>query len=35
MIAGRWKVEDAMPLGIDIERLRHEHSAAARLMREA
>jgi 8-oxoguanine deaminase len=35
MIAGHWKVEDAMPLGIDIERLRHEHSAAARLMREA
>ena len=35
MIAGQWKVEDGMPVGIDIERLRHEHSAAARLMREA
>lgn len=35
MIAGRWKVEDCMPVGIDIERLRHEHCAAARLMLDA
>lgn len=30
MIAGRWKVEEGMPVGIDIDRLRQEHSAAAR-----
>jgi 8-oxoguanine deaminase len=35
MVAGQWKVEDTMPVGIDIERLRHEHSAAARRMLEA
>jgi 8-oxoguanine deaminase len=35
MVAGQWKVEDTMPVGIDIERLRHEHSAAARRMFEA
>jgi 8-oxoguanine deaminase len=32
MIAGHWKVEDCMPVGIDIERLRHDHSAAARCL---
>lgn len=30
MVKGRWLVVDGMPLGIDIERLRHEHGAAAR-----
>ncbi len=30
MVAGRWLVEDGMPIGVDIERLRHEHSAMAR-----
>ncbi|HUF44477.1 MAG TPA: 8-oxoguanine deaminase [Aestuariivirgaceae bacterium] len=30
MIAGHWKVEDGLPLGIDVERLRHDHSRAAR-----
>jgi len=30
MIAGRWKVEDGMPVGVDVERLRAEHSEAAR-----
>jgi 8-oxoguanine deaminase len=35
MVAGQWKVEDTMPVGIDIERLRHEHSAAARRMLDA
>jgi 8-oxoguanine deaminase len=35
MIAGQWKVEDAMPVGIDVDRLRHEHSSAARRLIEA
>ena len=30
MIAGRWKVEDGMPVGVEVERLRAEHSEAAR-----
>jgi 8-oxoguanine deaminase len=30
MVAGRWKVEDGTPIGIDVERLRIEHSEAAR-----
>ncbi|MBA3517068.1 MAG: 8-oxoguanine deaminase [Rhizobiales bacterium] len=30
MVAGRWLVEDGMPVGVDLERLRHEHGAAAR-----
>ncbi|MGE3875615.1 MAG: amidohydrolase family protein, partial [Parvibaculaceae bacterium] len=30
MVKGRWLVTDGMPVGIDIERLRHEHQAAAR-----
>ena len=30
MVAGRWLVEDGAPLGVDIERLRHEHGAMAR-----
>jgi 8-oxoguanine deaminase len=30
MIAGHWKVEDGLPTGIDVERLRQEHSLAAR-----
>jgi 8-oxoguanine deaminase len=30
MIAGKWKVIDGLPIGIDVEKLRHEHSAAAR-----
>lgn len=30
MIAGGWKVEDGHPAGVDLERLRHEHSAASR-----
>jgi 8-oxoguanine deaminase len=30
MVKGRWLVTDGMPVGIDIERLRHEHTAAAR-----
>jgi len=30
MIKGEWKVIDAMPVGIDVARLRREHGAAAR-----
>jgi 8-oxoguanine deaminase len=30
MVAGRWLVEDGAPIGVDIERLRHEHGAMAR-----
>lgn len=35
MIKGRWTVEDGMPVGIDIERLRSEHGAQARVFLEA
>jgi 8-oxoguanine deaminase len=31
MIKGKWTVENGMPLGIDMERLRHEHGAVAKL----
>jgi 8-oxoguanine deaminase len=30
MVAGRWLVEDGAPLGVDVERLRHEHGVMAR-----
>ncbi len=30
MIAGDWKVEDAVPVRMDIERLRFEHGEAAK-----
>jgi 8-oxoguanine deaminase len=32
MIAGEWRVIDGMPRGIDVEKLRYEHSALARKM---
>jgi 8-oxoguanine deaminase len=35
MIAGHWKVEDGLPVGIDVERLRHDHSQAARRLHAA
>jgi 8-oxoguanine deaminase len=35
MIKGRWTVEDGMPVGVDIERLRHDHGAIAKLFAEA
>ena len=35
MIAGKWTVEDGMPVGVDIEKLRHEHGAIAKLFAEA
>lgn len=31
MIKGKWTVEDSAPVGVDIERLRHEHGAVAKL----
>jgi 8-oxoguanine deaminase len=31
MVKGRWTVEDALPVGIDVEKLRYEHGAAAKL----
>jgi 8-oxoguanine deaminase len=30
MVKGAWKVEDGMPVGIDVARLRAEHGAAAK-----
>ena len=35
MIKGQWRVVDAMPLGVDIARLRREHGAAAKAFLEA
>ncbi|HZP19405.1 MAG TPA: 8-oxoguanine deaminase [Bauldia sp.] len=35
MVKGEWKVEDGMPTGIDVARLRHEHGAAAKAFLEA
>jgi len=29
-ISGIWRVIDAMPIGIDVARLRREHGEAAR-----
>lgn len=29
MVKGRWTVEDGLPVGLDIGRLRHEHGRAA------
>jgi len=30
MVGGAWRVVDGLPLGLDLQRLRHEHGAAAR-----
>jgi 8-oxoguanine deaminase len=35
MIKGEWRVIDAVPIGIDIKKLRREHGAAARAFVEA
>jgi 8-oxoguanine deaminase len=35
MIGGQWKVEDGMPVGVDVARLRVEHGAAAKRFLEA
>ena len=34
MVAGEWRVIDALPVGVDIARLRREHGAAARAFLE-
>jgi 8-oxoguanine deaminase len=31
MIAGKWTVEDSVPAGVNVEKLRHEHGAIAKL----
>ena len=31
MIKGKWTVENGMPVGIDMERLRHGHGAVAKM----
>ena len=31
MVRGKWTVEEAMPIGVDIAKLRHEHGTAAKL----
>ena len=30
MVKGEWRVEDGMPVGVDVARLRHEHGEAAK-----
>jgi 8-oxoguanine deaminase len=30
MVAGKWRVADGMPVGVDLARLMAEHGAAAR-----
>ena len=35
MVGGHWRVLDAMPVGVDIARLRHEHGTAAKAFLEA
>ena len=35
MVAGDWRVEDGLPVGIDLARLRFEHGAAAKAFLEA
>ena len=35
MIRGKWTVEDGLPVGVDIGKLRHDHGAVAKLFLEA
>jgi 8-oxoguanine deaminase len=35
MVAGDWRVEDGMPTGVDVAKLRREHGDAARAFLEA
>lgn len=35
MIRGRWTVEDGLPVGVDIGKLRHDHGTVAKLFLEA
>jgi 8-oxoguanine deaminase len=30
MVKGVWKVEDGMPVDVDVQKLRAEHGAAAK-----
>ncbi len=34
MIAGKWQVEDALPKGVDVQKLRFEHGQAAKVFLE-
>ncbi|MCX5480784.1 8-oxoguanine deaminase [Kaistia geumhonensis] len=34
MVKGAWQVEDGRPRGVDIDRLKHEHSAASKAFLE-
>ncbi len=34
MVAGEWRVEDTMPVNMDLARLRHEHGEAAKAFLE-
>lgn len=34
MIAGKWKVEDALPVNMDVAKLRHQHGEAAKAFLE-
>ena len=35
MIAGEWRVEDGLPVGVDVTKLRREHGEAAKAFLEA
>jgi len=35
MVKGEWKVADALPLGVDVAKLRRDHGAAAKAFLEA
>jgi 8-oxoguanine deaminase len=35
MVKGEWRVEDGMPKGVDVAKLRREHGAAAKAFLEA
>ena len=34
MVAGKWRVEDGQPAGVDVAKLRHEHGEAAKAFLE-
>ena len=35
MVQGEWRVEDGMPVGVDVAKLRYEHGAASKAFLEA
>ena len=35
MIGGEWRVENALPVNVDVAKLRHEHGNAAKAFLEA